>query len=117
MTVQFLKHDGETLAWQHQAGNRPVGVVFLGGWCSDMNGSKAVFLADWCAHRGIPLTRLDYRAHGQSSGQLVDFTIGGALADVLAVLQETAQGPQVIVGSSMGGWLALLLATRHPQYV
>jgi pimeloyl-ACP methyl ester carboxylesterase len=85
-------------------------VVFLAGYRSDMTGTKASFLADVCARRGQAYVRFDYRGHGQSSGRFEDGTIGAWLDDALAILDRIAQGPLLLVGSSMGGWLALLAA-------
>lgn len=104
--------DGVHLAWQRIAG-RGVGVVFLGGFNSDMTGSKAEFLAGWCEARGTPFLRFDYSGHGASEGRFVDGTIGRWMQDAACVIDALAPGPQVLVGSSMGGWIALLLARRH----
>lgn len=108
---------GETaLAYRAQDGRGP-GVVFLGGFHSDMTGSKAAYLAEWCAARGRAYLRFDYSGHGASGGRFEEGTIGRWTADAAAVLEELTQGPQVLVGSSMGGWIALLLALRHPARV
>jgi hypothetical protein len=115
--------DGVHLAWRRIAGRgvgegagRGVGVVFLGGFNSDMTGSKAEFLAGWCEARGVPFLRFDYAGHGASQGRFVDGTIGGWARDAACVIDARAPGPQVLVGSSMGGWIALLLArTRAPH--
>ncbi|TCH97241.1 alpha/beta hydrolase [Roseococcus sp. SYP-B2431] len=108
---------GETpLAYRALAGKEP-GVVFLGGFHSDMTGSKAAYLAEWCATRGRAYLRFDYSGHGASGGRFEDGTIGGWLADAAAVLAELTKGPQILIGSSMGGWIALLLALRHPERV
>lgn len=97
------------LAFEQQPGRAPT-VVFLPGYRSDMTGTKASFLADVCARRGQAYVRFDYRGHGQSSGRFEDGTIGAWLDDALAILDRIAQGPLLLVGSSMGGWLALLAA-------
>ena len=104
--------DGVRLAW-HRVPGRGIGVVFLGGFMSDMTGSKAEFLAGWCAARGTPFLRFDYSGHGTSEGRFVDGTIGRWADDAAAVIAAQAEGPQVLVGSSMGGWIALLLAARR----
>jgi hypothetical protein len=107
--------DGVALAWRRIAG-RGAGVVFLGGFNSDMTGSKAEFLAGWCEARGTPFLRFDYSGHGASAGSFVDGTIGRWAADAATVIDALAPGPQVLVGSSMGGWVALLLArARAPR--
>jgi pimeloyl-ACP methyl ester carboxylesterase len=75
-----------------------------------MISTKASALADWSASRGAGYLRFDYSGHGESGGRLEDFTIGDWLADTLAAFRELTRGPQIVIGSSMGGWLALLLA-------
>ena len=105
--------DGVRLAWRRIAGRGP-GVVFLGGFNSDMTGSKAEFLAGWCEARGTPFLRFDYSGHGASGGRFIDGTIGRWAEDAGCVLDALTEGPQVLVGSSMGGWIALLQALRRP---
>jgi pimeloyl-ACP methyl ester carboxylesterase len=90
------------------AGASP-GLFWLGGYKSDMKGTKAQALADWAAGRGRACVRFDYSGHGESEGAFTDGTIGRWLAESLAVFDACCRGPQVLVGSSMGGWLALLL--------
>ena len=89
--------------------DRPA-VFWLGGFKSDMKGTKAEALDAWAESQGRPCVRFDYSGHGESGGEFTDGTIGRWLAESLAVYLEFAKGPQVVVGSSMGGWLALLLA-------
>jgi pimeloyl-ACP methyl ester carboxylesterase len=95
------------IAVRQRAGTAP-GLLWLGGFKSDMQGTKAVALDQWAAGQGRECTRFDYSGHGESSGAFVDGTIGSWLEDSLAVF-ATLNGPQVLVGSSMGGWMALLL--------
>jgi pimeloyl-ACP methyl ester carboxylesterase len=110
-----LDRDGTALAFRRIPGTGP-GVVFLGGFNSDMAGSKAEFLAGWCEARGTPFLRFDYAGHGASGGRFIDGTIGRWAADAAHVIGALAPGPQVLVGSSMGGWIALLLArARAPR--
>jgi pimeloyl-ACP methyl ester carboxylesterase len=85
------------------------GLLWLGGFKSDMNGTKAQALDRWAETQGRACTRFDYSGHGESGGAFRDGTIGRWLEDSLAVFTELCRGPQVLVGSSMGGWLALLL--------
>ncbi|MTW14816.1 alpha/beta fold hydrolase [Rhodoplanes serenus] len=85
------------------------GVVWLGGFMSDMRGTKAEALDAWAAEHGRALVRFDYSGHGESDGAFEDGTIGRWLAEAVAVFTSCCRGPQVVVGSSMGGWLALLL--------
>jgi pimeloyl-ACP methyl ester carboxylesterase len=86
------------------------GLFWLGGFKSDMRGTKAVALDHWAGENGRACIRFDYSGHGESGGEFVDGTIGRWLEDSAAVFERFAQGPQVLIGSSMGGWLALLLA-------
>ena len=86
------------------------GLFWLGGFKSDMQGTKAVALDDWAGENGRACIRFDYSGHGESGGDFVDGTIGRWLEDSAAVFERFAKGPQVLIGSSMGGWLALLLA-------
>ncbi|NGM20203.1 alpha/beta fold hydrolase [Roseomonas stagni] len=100
------------LAWARLPGRGP-GVVFLPGFRSDMQGSKAIFLRDHCAARGQAFLRLDYSGHGESDGRFEDGTIGQWAADALALFDALTEGPQILVGSSMGGWIALLIARQR----
>ncbi|CAO3416076.1 alpha/beta hydrolase [Azospirillum endophyticum] len=93
------------------------GVMFLGGFMSDMTGGKATTLEAWAVERGLSFTRFDYQGHGASSGRFADGTIGLWADDALAVLDEVTTGPQILVGSSMGGWMMLLTALRRPERV
>jgi pimeloyl-ACP methyl ester carboxylesterase len=87
----------------------PPGLFWMGGYKSDMKGTKAQALADWAAKAGRACVRYDYSGHGESGGVFTDGTIGRWLQDSLAVFDACCYGPQILVGSSMGGWLALLL--------
>ena len=100
-----------TIAVRVRAGKSP-GLVWLGGFKSDMKGTKAEALDRWAAEEGRACLRFDYSGHGESSGDFRDGTIGRWLEESLAVYREFAKGPQVLIGSSMGGWIALLLAAR-----
>jgi pimeloyl-ACP methyl ester carboxylesterase len=110
-TGSLDRGDGVALAWRRLGGRGP-GVVFLGGFNSDMTGTKAAFLAGWCEARGTPFLRFDYSGHGASGGRFADGTIGRWAEDAACVIGALTRGPQVLVGSSMGGWIALLLAVR-----
>ncbi len=103
--------DCRTIAVRHRAGQSP-GLFWLGGFKSDMKGTKAQALDKWGAAHDRAVTRFDYSGHGESGGAFTDGTIGRWLEELVAVYSEFAKGPQVIVGSSMGGWLALLLANE-----
>ena len=114
---QFLNTaQGRKLAWNRFSGREP-GVVFLGGLRSDMTGTKAVHLEDWARRSGRAFLRFDYSGHGQSSGDFTDGCIGDWAEDAAAAITELTDGPQVLVGSSMGGWISLLLAKRMPDRV
>jgi pimeloyl-ACP methyl ester carboxylesterase len=91
------------------------GVFWLGGFKSDMQGTKAVALDAWAAKAGRACIRFDYSGHGESGGAFTDGTIGRWLEESTAVFERFATGPQVLVGSSMGGWIALLLARELRQ--
>ncbi|MBR0653708.1 alpha/beta hydrolase [Plastoroseomonas arctica] len=104
---------GVALAWRRRRGQGP-GVVFLGGFRSDMTGSKAQALDGFCAARGTPFLRLDYSGHGASGGRFEDGCIGEWRADAAHLIAHLTEGPQILIGSSMGGWIALLLARRSP---
>lgn len=93
------------------------GIVFLGGFRSDMTGTKALWLEEWARARGRAFLRFDYRGHGASSGAFEDHCIGDWAEDAAAAVTRLTEGPQILVGSSMGGWIALLLARRHPERV
>lgn len=104
------------LAWARLKGNGP-GVVFLPGYRSDMQGSKAMHLRMHCDARGQAFLRFDYSGHGESAGRFEDGTIGQWAADAIAVFDALTEGPQILVGSSMGGWIGLLLARARPGRV
>ncbi|MFG1422661.1 alpha/beta hydrolase [Roseixanthobacter liquoris] len=110
--AEILSHldvNGRAIAVRRLPGQVP-GVMWLGGFKSDMMGSKAQALAHWAAQRGQAYVRFDYSGHGESAGQFEDGTISAWADEALAVFDRETQGPQILVGSSMGGWMALLLA-------
>jgi len=115
-TLKFLDigegADRRTIATRATEGasqNTSAGLVWLGGYKSDMQGTKAVALADWAANNGRACLRFDYSGHGESGGAFTDGTISRWLAESLMVFDACCRGPQILIGSSMGGWLALLL--------
>lgn len=114
MTAQYLTTpQGRRIAYHATPATAPgtgPGVVFLGGLRSDMGGTKAVFLEDWARRTGRAFLRFDYSGHGESSGRFEDGAVGDWAEDAAAVLADLAAGPQILVGSSLGGWIALLLA-------
>jgi len=97
-----------SIAVRARPGGSP-GLLWLGGFKSDMRGTKAQALDAWAGRQGRAMVRFDYSGHGESGGAFVDGTIGRWLEDTLAVFDACCRGPQVVIGSSMGGWLALLL--------
>ncbi len=104
---------GRRLAYHKSEGTGPT-IVFLGGLKSDMEGTKAVHLEAWAQARGQGFLRFDYSGHGESSGAFEDGCIGDWHADTVAAVDALTDGPLVVVGSSMGGWQALLLARQRP---
>jgi pimeloyl-ACP methyl ester carboxylesterase len=116
-THQILpRQDGTTIAYNRLEG-KAAGVVFLGGFMSDMTGSKAIALEEHCKRRGQAFLRFDYTGHGQSSGAFSDGTIGKWTDDAIFAIEQLSEGPQVLVGSSMGGWIMLLVALRLQKRV
>ena len=107
---------GRRLAYHKGEGEGPC-IVFLGGLKSDMEGTKAVHLAAWARRTGRAFLRLDYSGHGESSGRFEEGSIGDWHEDVLAAVEALCAGPVVPVGSSMGGWQALLLARAMPERI
>lgn len=116
MTEYLTTPQGRRIAHHRTEGQGP-GIVFLGGFMSDMTGSKAMFLQDWAAAQGRAFLRFDYSGHGQSSGAFEDGCIGDWVEDALAMFKALTEGPQVLVGSSMGGWIALQIARTMPDRV
>jgi pimeloyl-ACP methyl ester carboxylesterase len=100
---------GRRIAVRARAGASP-GLIWLGGFKSDMTGTKALALDAWAAEHGRACVRFDYSGHGESGGAFIDGTIGRWLEESTAVFEQFCRGPQVVIGSSMGGWMALLLA-------
>ncbi|WP_374470684.1 alpha/beta fold hydrolase [Phenylobacterium sp.] len=111
-----LARPGYRIAWKRVAGEGPT-VVWLGGFKSDMAGAKAEALADWAQARGRAYVRFDYFGHGESEGDFRSGTITRWREDALAVIDELAAGETVLVGSSMGGWIACLAAMARPERV
>jgi pimeloyl-ACP methyl ester carboxylesterase len=113
----ILRLPGERrLACHRVPGKRP-GVLFCGGYTSDMTGTKALALEAFCREQGRAFVRFDYTGHGASSGDFVDGTIGGWTDDALAIVDRLTEGPLLVVGSSMGGWIMLLVALARPQRI
>ncbi len=113
---RLVRPQGESLAYHRTTGRAP-GIVFLGGFVSDMTGTKATALETYARARGQAFLRFDYQGHGESSGRFEDGTIGLWAEDAIAAIDELTEGPQVLVGSSMGGWIMLLAALARPERV
>ena len=115
-TGRLDRGDGTHLAWIRQDGRGPT-IVFLPGFRSDMTGDKATALAAFAAERGQAMLRFDYSGHGASEGAFLDGAIGQWASDALTAIDRLTEGPLVLVGSSMGGWIALLTALARPDRV
>ena len=111
-----MTNDRPRLAYHHSPGAGPT-IVFLPGYASDMQGSKALALEAWARTNGRAFLRFDYTGCGHSEGAFADQTLAGWRDDVLVMLDQVATGPVVLVGSSMGGWLMLLAAKARPERV
>lgn len=111
--------DGTSLAYASLAapGSPLPGILFLGGFRSDMTGVKATALEAFCAARGQPFLRFDYRGHGASGGRFEEATIGDWVSDALTMIDGATGGPLVLVGSSMGAWIAVLAALARPDRI
>ena len=107
---------GRNIAYDRVEGQGP-GIVFLHGFRSDMEGAKALHLAEWARAGGRAFLRFDYSGHGKSSERFEDGAIGDWFEDAVAVIAALTEGPQVLVGSSMGGWIALLVAKVLPARI
>jgi len=107
---------GRRIAYHRTDGKGP-GIVFLGGFKSDMEGTKAVHLEEWAKNEGIAFLRFDYSGHGQSSGAFEDGAIGDWAEDAAAAIRALTDGPQILVGSSMGGWISAILMRKMPENI
>lgn len=107
---------GRRVAYYRTDGKKP-GVMFLGGFKSDMQGTKAVHMQAWAERTGRAFIRFDYSGHGQSSGRFEDGCIGDWAEDAGEVLGRLADGPQILIGSSMGGWISAILMRKFPEKV
>jgi pimeloyl-ACP methyl ester carboxylesterase len=112
----LVRPDGLRLAYRHRPGAGPT-LVFLPGYMSDMEGGKAVALDAWAAGQGRAILRLDYAGCGASDGAFEDGTLASWRDDALFMIDALTDGPLIVIGSSMGGWLALLVALTRPERV
>ncbi|MEL6608274.1 MAG: alpha/beta hydrolase [Pseudomonadota bacterium] len=116
MTEFYDTPQGRRIAYRKTEGAGP-GIVFLGGFKSDMEGTKAIHLEAWCQAQGRAFLRFDYSGHGQSSGAFEEGSIGDWAEDAQAVITALTDGPQILIGSSMGGWISLLTIKAMPEKV
>ncbi|HUO89412.1 MAG TPA: alpha/beta hydrolase [Rhizomicrobium sp.] len=115
-SVEIVRDSGARIAALVRGGSRP-GIVWLNGLKSVMTGTKAQAVDAWAAERGRACVRFDYFGHGASSGDFRDGTVTRWLDDSLTVIERLCHGPQILVGSSMGAWLAVLSALARPERV
>ncbi len=116
MTKYLQNPNGLSIAYNYLPGNDPA-ILFLPGFFSHMQGTKALWLEQRCRERGQAFIRFDYRGHGESGGSFEEATITDWLDDTLLVLDRIANGPVILVGSSMGGWISILAALARPEIV
>ena len=112
--------DGSKLAYRRlfaSGKGKSSGVVFLGGYMSDMMGTKASYLEAFCEEQGLAFVRFDYFAHGKSNGELKEATIGRWKEDALCILDNLTEGPQILIGSSLGGWIMFLAALARKDRI
>ena len=114
--LSFLEVGGRRIAYRLQRGAPPT-LVFLPGYASDMEGAKALALDGFAGRRGLAMLRMDYSGTGSSEGSFEEGTLAAWLAEALAAIDELTEGPLVLIGSSMGGWVALHLALLRPDRV
>ena len=112
----FLDFKGRRLAYRLRAGSSPT-LLFLPGYASDMEGAKAVAIDAFAERHGLAMLRFDYSGTGSSAGSFADGTLGAWIDEALAMIDQLTEGPLMVVGSSMGGWIALHLALRRPERV
>jgi pimeloyl-ACP methyl ester carboxylesterase len=113
----FLRVAGDRRLAYHRLAGRAPAVLFCGGYTSDMSGTKAQALERWCRAQGRAYVRFDYSGHGRSDGCFEDGSIGDWTEDALAIVDQAVEGPLIVVGSSMGGWIMLLVALARPQRI
>jgi len=114
--VQMFEVEGRRIAYRLRDGGQPT-LVFLPGYASDMEGAKALALDGFGERRGVAMLRLDYSGTGSSQGRFEDGTLARWLEEVLAAVDRLTEGPLILIGSSMGGWLALHVALLRPERV
>ena len=113
----FVIGDQDRKIAYHKTDGQGLTVIFCGGYMSDMEGTKALFLEKTCKELGLSYVRFDYSGHGQSSEEFTDGTIGKWKDDALAIIDQVTDGPLIIVGSSMGGWIGLLVSLARKERI
>jgi pimeloyl-ACP methyl ester carboxylesterase len=114
--VAYIEAGGRSIAYRSRQGHAPT-FVFLPGYASDMEGTKALALDAFAERRGLAMLRFDYSGTGSSEGRFEDGTLGAWLEESLAAIDQLTSGPLILIGSSMGGWIALHLALLRPERV
>jgi pimeloyl-ACP methyl ester carboxylesterase len=114
--LAYIEVGGRSIAYRSRVGNEPT-LVFLPGYASDMEGTKALALDAFAERRGLVILRFDYSGTGSSKGRFEDGTLSAWLEETLAIVDELTSGPLILVGSSMGGWLALHLTLLRPERI
>ena len=114
--IDHFNIGGRSIAYRLRPGKVPT-LLFLPGYASDMEGAKALAIDAFAAERGLAMLRLDYSGTGSSAGRFEEGTLAAWLEEALAALDQLSQGPVIVVGSSMGGWIALHLALMRPERV
>lgn len=114
--MRSIDHNGTRIAYRHIAGDGPT-IVFLPGYASDMSGSKAIAIDQWTRANGRACLRFDYAGCGESGGAFEDQTLAGWRDDALLLIDHVIEGPVVLAGSSMGGWIMLLVALARPARI
>lgn len=114
--LRHVEFNGTRLAYRLREGRSPT-LMFLPGYASDMEGTKALALDAFAAERGLAMLRFDYSGTGSSAGAFEEGTLGGWLDEALHLFDTLTQGPAIVVGSSMGGWIALLMAKNRPERI
>jgi pimeloyl-ACP methyl ester carboxylesterase len=114
--LRHVEVNGKRLAYRFREGSSPT-LMFLPGYASDMDGTKAIALDAFAEARDLAMLRFDYSGTGSSDGAFEEGTLGGWIEEALHLLDHLTEGPAILVGSSMGGWIALLMAVHRPERV
>ena len=110
--ILHTKHNRK-IAYQYYKGNSKIGFMFFSGFCSDMEGTKAKYIFQWCKNKEYECTLFDYSGHGNSSEEFKDSSIKEWIEDSSEILNKVTSNPQILIGSSMGGWIALKIGLKN----